>query len=162
MNDKFDAPLAFPLQRVLPEWIDFNGHMNVAYYVLAFDRCVDVLFDLLQIGPKQIHHSQRSAFVLESHINYINDARENDPLKITGRLLDYDEKRIHYSMEMYHAEHEYLMAAQEQLAIHVDLTQRESCPMSEKTMKLLAEMLDCHSHLASSRYIGRVVGIQKR
>ena len=34
---------------VLPEWIDHNGHMNVAYYVLAFDLQIFFQIFLVQI-----------------------------------------------------------------------------------------------------------------
>ena len=48
----FKTPFRTKNQIVLAEWIDYNGHMNVAYYTLAFDKALDFFFeDVLGIGP---------------------------------------------------------------------------------------------------------------
>ncbi len=161
MHETFETPLAFPLQKVLPEWTDYNGHMNTAYYMLAFDNCVDILLNRLQIGPDQLQQSQCSAFVLETHINYIREVFENEPLQLTAFLLDHNHKRFHYYLEMHHAKEGHLIATTEQLAIHVDMKQRKSCAMPQITQALLAAMASAHKGLANRKYIGRVVGISR-
>lgn len=162
MKEEFEAPLAFPEQHVIPEWVDFNGHMNVAYYMVAFDRCVDVMFNRLHIGPDYIDETGRSVFTLEAHINYIREVVEGDRLWITGRLMDHDGKRIHAYFEMFHGDNGHMVAAMEQLGIHVDMAHRKPVEFSGDTDRLLNRMMAAHRGLPDARYAGRVIGIRRR
>lgn len=162
MNDDFEAPLAFPEQRVIPEWVDFNGHMNVAYYMVAFDRCVDVMYNRLLVGPDYIDRSGCSVFTLEAHINYIREVVEGDRLRITGRLMDHDGKRIHAYFEMFHGNDGHVVAAMEQIGIHVDMAQRKPVEFSADTRTLLESMMRAHTGLPEAVYAGRVIGIRRR
>ncbi|HSH43808.1 MAG TPA: thioesterase family protein [Arenicellales bacterium] len=162
MNENFEAPLSFPEQHVIPEWVDFNGHMNVAYYMVAFDRCVDVLYNRLLVGPDFIEATGRSVFTLEAHISYLQEVVEGDPLRVTGRLLDFDAKRIHAYFEMFHGTGEHAVAAMEQLGIHVDLGERKPVEFPRRTRELLDAMMTAHRGLPEARYAGRVVGIRRR
>ena len=96
VTDASQAPLKFSDQKVLPEWIDFNGHMNVAYYVMAFDHGVDGLTNFIDIGPEGIDTRGTSTFTLELHTNYLQELQLGDPISLTCQLLDYDSKRVHY------------------------------------------------------------------
>ncbi len=80
---------------VAPEWIDYNGHMNVAYYVLAFDRATDRLFDYLGIGEAYRRATRHSIFALEAHVTYERELREGDEFEIATQLIDADRKRLH-------------------------------------------------------------------
>lgn len=162
MNNEYEAPLEFADQKVVPEWIDFNGHMNVAYYLYAFDRCVDDMFNRLGIGPDQIEETGCSAFTLEVHINYLSEVVEGDLLRVTGRLLDYDEKRFHAYFEMYHAAEDRIVAAMEQVGVHVDLQTRKPAPFAGGTVERLERMTESHRELPGPKYAGRVVGIRRR
>ena len=93
---------------VLPEWIDANGHMNVAYYVLAFDLGVDALWEELGITPEYMERSYGSTFAVESHIVYEQELMEGDPYIVTSQILAYDDKRIHQFQRLYHAEKKFL------------------------------------------------------
>lgn len=162
MNEEFEAPLAFHDQSVVPEWVDFNGHMNVAYYMVAFDRCVDQMYNRLQVGPDFIADTGRSVFTLEAHISYLREVVEGDRLRISGRLMDYDGKRIHAYFEMFHGGDGHVVAAMEQLGIQVDMAQRKPVEFTPETESLLERMLAAHSRLPESRYAGRVIGIRRK
>lgn len=161
MNTDFEAPLAFGEQRVVPEWVDFNGHMNVAYYMVAFDRCVDAMYNRLHIGPDFIDETGCSVFTLEAHINYLREVVEGDPLRITGRLMDYDGKRVHAYFEMFHGDGGHMVAAMEQLGINVDMAQRKPETFSPESDGLLEAMMTAHRELPEARYAGRVIGIRR-
>lgn len=113
---------------VLPEWIDVNDHMNVAYYVLAFDQAVDSLWEQFGITEDHINVSSSSTFAVECHITWQRELALDDPFVITSQLLAYDDKRIHQFMRMYHAEQHYLAATAEWLNLHVDLNVRKVSP----------------------------------
>ena len=116
--------------KVLPEWIDINNHMNVAYYVLAFDQAVDSLWEQLGITVDHINVTNSSTFAVESHITWQKELAVDEPYVITSQLLAYDAKRIHQFMRMYHAEKYFLAATAEWLNLHVDLSVRKVSAMA--------------------------------
>lgn len=123
---------------VLPEWIDINNHMNVAYYVLAFDQAVDALWEDFGITENYINASSSSTFAVESHITWQRELGPDAPFVITAQLLAYDGKRIHQFMRMYHAEERYLAATAEWLNLHVDLKLRKVSPWPPAILREIA------------------------
>lgn len=162
MTSEFEAPIWFDEKTVAPEWVDFNGHMNVAYYLMAFDHCVDDLYNRLGIGPARIEETHCSVFTLEAHINYIREVVEGDPLRISGRLMDYDEKRVHAYFEMFHATGDHMVAAMEQIGIHVNMGSRKPAPFADESMRILERTMAAHRGLPRPEYSGRVIGIRRR
>jgi acyl-CoA thioester hydrolase len=125
--------------KVLPEWIDVNGHMNVAYYVLAFDLGVDQMWTQLGITSDYIETTQCSTFAVECHITYQRELMENEPFRVTSQVLAYDEKRIHQFQRMYHEDEGYLAATAEWMNLHVDLKSRRVTPFPEVVLSALQE-----------------------
>lgn len=113
---------------VRPEWIDVNDHMNVAWYVMAFDLGIDALWNDLGITPAYMESTRGSTFAVESHVTYQQELLEGDHYVVTGQILAYDEKRIHQFQRLYHAEKQYLAATAEWMNLHVDLTTRRVSP----------------------------------
>ena len=149
-------------QKVLPEWIDYNGHMNVAYYVLAFDQGVDALMHRMGITPEYLDQEKCSTFTLEMHINYLQELHLDDPLKLTCQLLDADSKRVHYFLRMYHATEGYLAATSEQIMMHVSLETRRSSAFPDSICQTVSHLLDAHRTLPRPEQAGRVIGIPRR
>jgi acyl-CoA thioester hydrolase len=123
---------------VLPEWIDVNQHMNVAYYVLAFDQAVDSLWEEFGITEGYVNVSSSSTFAVESHITWQRELAVNEPYVISSQLLAYDSKRIHQIMRMYHAEKMFLAATAEWLNLHVDLEVRKVSPWPGSILERIA------------------------
>jgi acyl-CoA thioester hydrolase len=124
---------------VLPEWIDVNGHMNVAYYVLAFDLGVDALWEGFGITAEYIEESCFSTFAVENHVIYLQELMQGDPYIVTSQILAYDDKRIHQFQRLYHAEKHYLAATSEWMNLHVDLEARRVCPWPDSILANLAD-----------------------
>ena len=120
------APLISPTQSVIEDWIDYNGHLNMAFYNVIFDRAVDHFYDLLGVGSIYARSGAGSCFTLEVHVHYLNEVSLNDELELHLQLLNYDKKRLHFFQQMYHKTQGYLAATSEQLALHVDMTTRKS------------------------------------
>lgn len=116
-------------QRVERGWIDANGHMNVGYFAIAFDRAIDDMLEHLGLGPSYRRSTDCTTFAVESHFRYLRELLLDAPLRLTGELLGFDAKRIHTFYRMYHAEEGYLAATCEWLNLHVDLTRRKSAPL---------------------------------
>jgi acyl-CoA thioester hydrolase len=114
--------------RVRPEWIDYNGHMNVAYYVLAFDRASDVVFDRLGLGHAHRQATNHGFFVVEAHVTYGREVVEGDALRFDCRVVEAGERKLRYFLEMFHADRGYRAATAEFLGLNVDLATRRSAP----------------------------------
>jgi acyl-CoA thioester hydrolase len=124
---------------VPPEWIDINGHMNVAYYVLAFDKAVDDLWMQFGITDEYIRSGTGTTFAVECHVTYQRELCEGDPYRVTSEILAYDEKRIHQFQRMYHAEESFLSATAEWMNLHVDLQTRRVSPWPGSVLQALSE-----------------------
>ena len=146
---------------ILPEWIDGNGHMNVAYYVLAFDRATDVFYDALGIGWDYVLRERKSLFTLGMNVDYLRELRAGDAVRIATRLVDHDHKRIHYFHEMSHVKGGWLAATNELLAMHVDMATRRSAPFPDDVVAHLAAMQSALAALPPSALLGRKLGIRR-
>jgi acyl-CoA thioester hydrolase len=157
-----DHPLCPHTEAVRPEWIDYNGHMNVAYYVLAFDHATDALLDHVGLGAAYVRAENRSIFVMEMHVTYEREVKAGDPLSIASRVLGVDDKRVHLIHEMRHAGEGWLAATNELVLMHVDLEERRSCPLPAAAG---ASLRGVHQAQASSpvpSQVGRVIGLHPR
>ncbi len=156
------APLELYKDLILPEWIDYNGHMNVAYYVLVFDRATDDFFDFMGLTAEYRTAANVSAFTAEMHVNYIREVKEGDEVFVTTQLLDYDTKRFHYFHRMYHAEQGYLAATNELLCLFVDMNLRRVTQMPSPTMDMLAEIKQSHAVLPLPEQVGSVMKVKPK
>jgi len=147
--------------QVLPEWIDVNNHMNVAYYVLVFDQGVDTLWDEFGLGEEYIENHSGSTFAVESHITWQREIAEADPYVVTSQVLSYDEKRIHQFMRMYHADEHFLAATAEWMNLHVDLGTRRVAPWPHEILKRITKFVAKQGEQAWPAEAGRIMNIDK-
>jgi len=159
---RIESPLCLYTGVVPPEWIDYNGHMNVAYYVLAFDQATDAFMDHLGMGPDYRDRENCSAFVVETHVNYQRELVAGDPMRITTQLLGFDSKRLHYFHRLYHATRGFLSATTELMVIHVDLVERHSAPMPLTVLDRLGAVMAQHIQLPRPLQSGRVIGVRAK
>ena len=158
------STLPYPPYRdaVVPEWIDYNGHMNVAYYVLAFDRATDRLFDYLAIGEAYRRASRHSIFALEAHITYERELHLGDEFEIATRLVDADRKRLHLFHAMTRVKGGELSATIEVMGLHVDMAGPKSAPMADEVYAKVEALLAEHRLLPPPPQLGRRIGIRRR
>jgi len=147
--------------KVLPEWIDVNGHMNVAYYVLAFDYAVDSLWHSFGITSDYIEDEAQSTFAVESHVTYKRELVEDDPILITAQILAYDEKRVHQFQRMYHGEKGFLAATGEWLNLHVDLGVRRVTPWPERILQGIRSVAKAQGQLPYPPEAGRRIQVPR-
>lgn len=154
-------PLATHTGTVLPEWIDYNGHMNLSYYVLLFDHATDAFLDRIGLTEDFRRRHDASTFSAEIHVNYLRELKVGNPLRITTQLLDHDGKRIHYFHRMYHAREGFLAATNELLSLYVDMGARRVVEMPPAIRRRLAALSRSHSRLARPGQAGSVIGIRR-
>lgn len=146
--------------RVLPEWIDLNGHMNVAYYVLAFDLGVDALWEQLGITSKYVEMTRCSTFAVESHVTYQRELKVDEPYHITAQILAYDEKRIHQFQRMHHAGTSLVAATGEWMNLHVDLTTRRVTPFPRPILSALRDFTQRQGDLPTPVEVGQTIAVR--
>ncbi len=149
------------------DWIDYNGHMNVAYYSLAFDQALDSFFDRIDLGKAYMARSQCSFFVLESHICYLREVREGDELAFRLHVLDWDEKRLHYFLTMHERDeqgrfHTDPAATSEQIGIHVDMRRRRPTPFPHALHDIFTREAARGRESVDPARIGRIIGIRRQ
>jgi acyl-CoA thioester hydrolase len=145
---------------VRPEWIDYNGHMNVGYYHVAFDAAAEDFFQFLGFTPGFRREHRVTTFALEAHLNFLREVKEGDALRFDARLLDHDAKRIHFYQEMFHAADGYLAASCESLSACVSLATRRTAPMPALLLERLAAIQAAHTALARPWQVGHVISAQ--
>ena len=146
---------------VLPEWIDINGHMNVAYYVLAFDHGIDALWARFGITDEHIQTQGSSTFAVESHLLYRRELQVNDPFIVTAQILAYDEKRIHQFQRMYHAEDGYVAATAEWMNLHVNMSTRRVAPWPAKILDAIRQVVEEQGDRSYPEDAGRTMSVAK-
>ena len=129
-------------QKILKEWTDYNNHMNVAYYVLIFDVYgAEKLMDMFHMGEHSAKTTKKSTMVVESHITYNQEVKEDDEVDVNLIYFNHDKKRLQYKFEMIHKEKKYLASTMEILALYVDLGQRKVSEFEEEKLKIMDEYI---------------------
>jgi acyl-CoA thioester hydrolase len=156
------APFVCSVMTVEPQWIDYNGHLNVAYYNVLFDRAVDELYELVGLGPDYLKEHKHSTMVVEAHVRYLREVREGDPVRISVQLLDCDAKRIYLFEELRHATEHWLSATSESMTLSVDMTAKKVAPFPAHVLQGLQRLQAAHAHLPRPQAAGRSVGMPRK
>lgn len=156
-----EAPLAKHRESVRKEWIDYNGHMNVAYYLVIFDHATDALLDLVGLGERYSQTANAGTFAMEAHVTYQRELLLDAPVVVETQVLDYDHKRFHYFHRMLHETEGYQAATLEQISIHVDHDTRRSAPMPDSAQRALEELKAAHGALGTPPEVGSRIGIRR-
>ena len=157
----FFAPFVSSVMQVEPAWIDYNGHLNMAYYNVLFDRAVDEAYELLGIGLDYLKKRSHSTFTAEVHVRYLRELHAGDPVRVTFQLLDYDAKRIHYFEQLYHASEGWMSATSENISLHVDMAAKKTAPFPVDVARALAKMKAAHAQVPRPEAAGRRISMPK-
>jgi acyl-CoA thioester hydrolase len=155
----FFAPFVSSPMRVEDGWIDYNGHLNMAYYNVLFDRAVDEAYELLGCGLDYVEKSRHSCFTAEVHVRYLRELHAGDRVRVTFQLLGYDTKRLHYFEQLFHAEAGWLSATSENMALHVDMAAKKTAAFPSAVAARLARMRSAHAALPIPEAAGRKIAM---
>ena len=133
-------------QKVIKDWIDYNNHMNVTYYLLIFEKYgADTLNSMFEIGEVSAKTRKKSTMIVETHITYNQELELNDNVDINLVFFDHDKKRLQYKMEMIHKEKKYVASTIEILTLYVDLNKRKVIEFEKDKIKLMDDYIQKHS-----------------
>jgi acyl-CoA thioester hydrolase len=148
-------------ETIQSDWIDYNGHMNLAYYVLIFDHATEEFLDLIGITEDFRTTNDASIFSAELHVNYIQEVMEGDKVRVNTQLIGFDKKRIHYYHRMYHADEGYLVATNELLSLYMNMETRKVDIMPEDILSRLDQTCTEQKSLPTPENLGSVIAINK-
>ena len=160
-TDPVPAPFVSSVMRVEPGWIDYNGHLNMAYYNVLFDRAVDEAYELVGCGADYLK-TGFSTFTAEVHVRYLRELHAGDPVRVTLQLLDFDAKRMHYFEQLWHADAGWLSATSENITLHVDMTAKKVAPWPQALMDRFERLKTAHAKLPLPDGVGRRVAMPQR
>lgn len=156
------APLDRHRARVLPEWIDYNGHMNVAFYLYAFDQATETFCRELGCDAAYVQGRRGMVFTLETHLTYDREVKLGDPLRITTQILDWDAKRVHFFHCMHHAEDGFLASTNDQIMLNVGFESRRSEPWPDDVRARIEAIGTAHKKLPWPEKAGRRVTLKRQ
>lgn len=157
--DQTPAPLSLFQCDVKPEWLDRHGHMNMAYYALAFTLATGALSDFLGFTRAHKDATNTANFAANMNISYFREVRSGDVLQFRSRILGCDPKRVHFWHEMRPVGKDDIAATCEMLSLHIDKSTRRVAPMDAGIYARITELRDLHSALPRPEGQGRVIGV---
>jgi carnitine 3-dehydrogenase len=157
-DDDLSQPLRLHAARVLPEWVDYNGHAHESRYLQVFGDASDALLRYIGIDAAYVA-AGGSYYTVETHLSHLREASAGEHLHVTTQVLGLDDKRLHLFHELYRSGDDVLLATAEQMFIHVDTTEGRACPARADILAQLAKLAAAHAALPTPERAGRAVGI---
>ena len=123
--------------KITKDWVDYNNHLNMAYYVLIFDKAWEVMLEKFQMGETSAKKTNKSTMVVETHTTYNNEVKENKDVDVFLTYFDHDKKRLHYKLEMIEKNTQKLSATIEMISLYVDLKERRVAEFEKDKLKIM-------------------------
>lgn len=155
------APLVSRVMGIEKDWIDYNGHMNMAYYNVLFDRAADDVFETLGLGPHYARARRLTTYTAEIHVCYVRELHLADKVTVTFQLIDHDEKRLHAYQEIRHVDG-WLAATCESLSLHIDMAGPKVAPVPADILARVESLRAAHAGLPMPERASRAIGIRRR
>jgi acyl-CoA thioester hydrolase len=155
------APFVSRVMDIEKDWIDYNGHLNMAYYNVLFDRCSDDAFEAMGLGPGYAKERKLTIYTAEVHVCYVRELHLGDKVTVTFQLLDHDDKRLRSYQEIHHVDG-WLSATSEALSLHVDMTGPKVAPFPADIVTRIDAMHTAHAALPVPERAGRAIGIKRK
>lgn len=163
MSQTQENPLiASPVIAIEPGWVDYNGHLNQAFYGVIFDRAIDEALAPVGLGPDYIKERNCSYMTVESHTCFIRELMQTDPVRVYSRVIDFDDKRLHMFCELKHAAEDWLAATVEYMFLHIDMGVRRTSPWPADLRGKLEALKQQASVLPIPERSGRRIAIPRK
>jgi acyl-CoA thioester hydrolase len=156
-----DALLRLHRDKVRPEWLDYNGHMNEAFYLLVFSQATDAFMDHIALDDASRRRTNSSIYTLETHISYLQEVGRWAPVEVATQLLDLDDKRFHLFHVLHHGETGARLATTEMMLLNVDMAGPKAAPFRPEVRARLDQIFAAQKDLPQPKEAGRSIGIRR-
>ncbi|HDS1779902.1 TPA: thioesterase family protein [Pseudomonas putida] len=151
-------PALITYRTTVPEdWVDYNGHLRDAFYLLIFSYATDALMERIGLDADSRGQSGNSLFTLEAHINYLHEVKLGTEVWVQTQIIGFDRKRLHVYHSLHRAGFDEVLAASEQMLLHVDLAGPQSAPFGHATVCQLNHLVEQQEGTPAPQYIGRTL-----
>ena len=148
--------------KIEKEWIDYNGHLNAAYYNILFDRAGDKAFEILGLGEKYAKQTNFTIYTGEIHLCYLREIHLKHKMKATAQIIDYDKKRIHVFQHLCHEKEGWIAATNESIALHVDMTGPKVAEFPQHILNNIEKMAQEQKNAETPKNVGSKIGIRHK
>jgi acyl-CoA thioester hydrolase len=162
MHASMIAPILSPVMTIEEGWVDYNGHLNQAYYGVLFDRAIDHALLPAGLGPDYVTQRNASYMTVENHLCFVRELFKTDPVRVATRVLDLDDKRLHLYCEMQHADAGWVSCTSEWMFLHIDMETRRTAPWPADVRASLEAMKSASLALPRPERAGRAIGIPRK
>ncbi len=145
--------------RVLPEWVDYNGHLRDAFYLLIFSLASDELMNQIGLDEAGRKASGNSLFTLECHLNYLHEVKQDTEVTVRTQILGHDSKRLRIFHSLYREGQGDPVATNEQMLLHVDMAGPRSAPFGPAVLERVSALAQSHQALGLPRHAGRSISL---
>ena len=128
--------------KIINEWTDYNGHMNLAFYILVFDKGAEKILSKFKMGEQSAKTTKKSTMAVESHTTYNNEVKENEEVDVYLSYFNHDKKRLHYKLEMYEKSKNILSATTEVVSLYIDLNIRKVAEFENEKAMIMDQFID--------------------
>jgi acyl-CoA thioester hydrolase len=153
------GPFVCSVMQIEKDWIDYNGHLNMAYYNVIMDRSIDELFAAMGMGPSYLRERSGSTMTAECHVRYLREVHLGDPLQVTAYVIGADDKRVHTFEELRHAKEGWVSATSENMTLHIDMNVRKVAPFPPDIAERIGAVAAAHANLPRPDGLGRNVAL---
>ena len=140
-------------QKIIKEWVDYNNHLNMAYYVLIFDQACEVLLEKFKMGAVSAENERRSTMVVETNTRYISEVKESDEVDIMLTFFDHDKKRLHLSLDMIEKQTNKISASIEWLSLYVNLETRKVTEFENEKVIIMNDFIKQNKSNLGNKYL---------
>jgi acyl-CoA thioester hydrolase len=148
---------------ILADWVDYNGHLRDAFYLLIFSYATDAFMDRIGLASDDRDASGHSLFTLEAHINYLHEVKLGEDVEVRTQIVAHDRKRVQLYHSLYKAGGDEELAASDQMLLHVDLAAGpKSAPFSEQSLEAMRLLTEAQHDQPAPAYVGRVIGLPSK
>ncbi len=127
--------------KIINDWTDYNGHMNLAFYILVFDKGAENILSKFKMGEQSAKTTKKSTMAVESHTTYNNEVKENEEVDVHLSYFDHDKKRLHYKLEMYEKSKNIISATTEVLSLYIDLNIRKVAEFENEKVMIMDQFI---------------------
>ncbi|RIA34751.1 acyl-CoA thioester hydrolase [Ectopseudomonas oleovorans] len=154
-------PLTTYQTTIAPDWVDYNGHLRDAFYLLIFSHATDALMDVLGLDEAGRARTGHTLYTLECHLNFLAEVKEGERVEVRTQLLAHDAKRLHIHHGLYRPGEEASLAESEQMLMNIDIATGRAAPFDEQVAERVARLAAEQQNLQRPACVGRVIGLRR-